>query len=206
MVSHKEFIENRKIAEEERIQKTYYQHRETQPEVLPKQVDKVQPDYNVTIFTDGASEPNPGPSGFAAIILFKDKQVPGGQIELSGGFRMSTNSRMEIMGAIAGLEFLKEPSTVLIRSDSEYLVKSASKWIHSWRHNEWKKSNGKPALNTDLFKRLLPLLDKHTVVFEWVKSHCGIPMNELADKLANEAICCENPEIDYVFEADKKSK
>ena len=134
----------------------------------------------VYLYTDGACRGNPGPGGWGAILKF------GSHIkELSGGEAETTNNRMELLGAINGLEALKEPCKVILTSDSKYLCDGMSLgWAKSWRAKNWKKSDGKPALNPDLWERLLSLCDTHEVTFIWVKGHAGHPENERCDELA----------------------
>lgn len=105
--------------------------------------------------------------------------------ELSGGERDTTNNRMELMGVIIGLSALKEPCEVILTTDSKYVVDSVTKgWVYGWKKRGWIKSDKKPALNVDLWERLLPLLEKHKVEFKWVKGHAGHPENERCDELA----------------------
>ncbi len=134
----------------------------------------------VYLYTDGACRGNPGPGGWGAILKF------GAYVkELSGGEAMTTNNRMELLGAINGLEALKEPCKVILTSDSKYLCDGMNLgWARSWRAKNWKKSDGKPALNPDLWERLLCLCDTHEVTFIWVKGHAGHPENERCDELA----------------------
>ncbi len=134
----------------------------------------------VYLYTDGACRGNPGPGGWGAILKF------GAYVkELSGGEAMTTNNRMELLGAINGLEALKEPCRVILTSDSKYLCDGMKLgWARSWRAKNWKKSDGKPALNPDLWERLLCLCDTHEVTFIWVKGHAGHPENERCDELA----------------------
>ena len=104
---------------------------------------------------------------------------------MSGGDPMTTNNRMELIGAIEALSALKEPCEVTLTSDSKYLIDAITKgWVYSWRSNGWRKSDRSPALNVDLWERLLPLLERHTVTLVWVKGHDGHPYNERCDKLA----------------------
>lgn len=136
----------------------------------------------VEIFSDGACRGNPGPGGWGTILVY-------GKIEkeLSGGDRETTNNRMELLGAISGLEALKEPCAVTLTSDSKYLVDGMTRgWAKSWEKNGWVKTDKKPALNADLWERLLRLCEKHTVRFVWIKGHAGHPYNERCDKLATE--------------------
>lgn len=138
--------------------------------------------YNmkVEIFTDGACSGNPGPGGYGAILRVGDHVK-----ELSGGAPETTNNRMELMGVIEALSALKYPCDVVLTTDSKYVVDSVTKgWARSWKAKGWIKSDKKPALNIDLWERLLELLDKHNVQFIWVKGHAGHPENERCDRLA----------------------
>jgi ribonuclease HI len=135
---------------------------------------------NVTIITDGACSGNPGPGGYGVILRFD-----GSEKELSGGFRKTTNNRMEIMGAIKGLEALKEPCEVTIITDSQYLVNAVELgWARKWKAMGWMRNKKDKALNPDLWDRLLELLSKHEVKFQWVRGHNGHPDNERCDVLA----------------------
>ena len=135
---------------------------------------------HVDIYTDGACRGNPGRGGWGAILVYRGKER-----ELSGGDPMTTNNRMELIGAIEALSALKEPCEVTLTSDSKYLIDAITKgWVYSWRSNGWRKSDRSPALNVDLWERLLPLLEKHTVTLVWVKGHDGHPYNERCDRLA----------------------
>lgn len=134
----------------------------------------------VEIFTDGACSGNPGPGGYGVIL-----RAAGKTKELSGGEHSTTNNRMELMGVIAGLSALKYPCDVILTTDSKYVVDSVTKgWAKSWRKNGWIKSDKKPALNADLWEKLLDLLEIHNVKFVWVKGHAGHPENERCDELA----------------------
>ena len=134
----------------------------------------------VTIFTDGACSGNPGPGGWGAVLRFGGREK-----ELSGGEPSTTNNRMELSAVIAALEALKEPCSVNIVTDSKYVSDAVTKgWAQSWKRKGWKKSDGNPALNPDLWERLLTLLEKHKVEFTWVKGHAGHPENERCDRLA----------------------
>lgn len=137
----------------------------------------------VFLFSDGACSGNPGPGGYGVILRYKDTEK-----EFSGGEPETTNNRMELMGVITGLSALKEPCEVLVTTDSKYVVDSITKgWVYSWQKKGWVKSDKKPALNVDLWKQLLPLLEIHKVTFNWVKGHAGHPENERCDALAVEA-------------------
>lgn len=134
----------------------------------------------VEIFTDGACSGNPGPGGYGAILRFGEHTK-----EISGGEANTTNNRMELMGVISALSALKFPCEVILTTDSKYVVDSVTKgWAKGWRANGWKKSDKKPALNVDLWEKLLDLLEVHNVEFIWVKGHAGHPENERCDQLA----------------------
>lgn len=134
----------------------------------------------IEIFTDGACSGNPGPGGWGVVLRYGNREK-----ELSGGEAMTTNNRMELTAAIMGLSALKEPCAVKLVTDSKYVAEAIDKgWARSWQKNGWKKADKKPALNSDLWERLLELLDVHTVNIEWVKGHAGHPENERCDKLA----------------------
>ena len=134
----------------------------------------------VEIFTDGACSGNPGPGGWGAVLRYK-----GTEKQLSGGEHETTNNRMELTAVISALSALKEPCEVTLTSDSKYVTDAITKgWAKSWRKNGWIKSDKKLALNSDLWARLLELLDIHKVSFVWVKGHAGHPENEICDSLA----------------------
>ncbi len=134
----------------------------------------------VEIFTDGACSGNPGPGGYGVILRIGEHVK-----ELSGGEAMTTNNRMELTGVIEGLAALNRPCDVVLTTDSKYVVDSITKgWVYSWQKKNWIKSDKKPALNVDLWERLLPLLETHKVTFNWVKGHAGHPENERCDELA----------------------
>lgn len=136
----------------------------------------------VEIFTDGACSGNPGPGGFGVVLRFGSVEK-----ELSGGASETTNNRMELLGVITGLSALKEPCNVILTTDSKYVVDSVTKgWVYGWKKKGWIKADKKPALNVDLWERLLPLLETHKVTFNWVKGHAGHPENERCDRLAVE--------------------
>ena len=134
----------------------------------------------VDIYTDGACRGNPGKGGWGAVLIYGDKKK-----EMSGGEKETTNNRMELTAAIEALSALKEPCKVTMTSDSQYLINGITKgWAVSWRKNGWKKSDKSPALNPDLWQKLLDLLEIHDVEFIWVKGHAGHPYNERCDELA----------------------
>ena len=134
----------------------------------------------VTLYTDGACSGNPGPGGWGAILSYN-----GVEKELSGGEASTTNNRMELMAVISGLEALKEPCRVELYSDSKYVIDGLSKgWAASWRKNGWRKADKKPALNPDLWERLLNLVEKNELSYHWVKGHADNPYNNRCDGLA----------------------
>lgn len=134
----------------------------------------------VELYTDGACRGNPGRGGWGAILVYGDKEK-----ELSGGELMTTNNRMELMAAIAGLEALRVPCEVTLTSDSKYLVDAINKgWLESWKKNGWKKADKSAVLNVELWKKIDMLLAVHDVSFVWVHGHTGHPYNERCDALA----------------------
>ena len=142
----------------------------------------------VTLYTDGACSGNPGPGGWGAILEFQ-----GNEKELSGGERETTNNRMELTAVIAGLSALKEPCIVELYSDSKYVIDGLSKgWAVSWRKNGWRKADKKPALNPDLWEKLLNLVEIHQLHYHWVKGHADNPKNNRCDQLAVAAAKMQN--------------
>lgn len=143
---------------------------------------------NIELFTDGAARGNPGNGGYGALLVFRDERGQVHERELSAGYVLTTNNRMELMGVIAGLEALNQPCCVRVRTDSEYVANAFNKdWISGWVRNGWKNSQKKAVKNDDLWKRLLAAMEPHDVSFEWVKGHAGHPENELCDSLATSA-------------------
>lgn len=137
----------------------------------------------VEIFTDGACKGNPGPGGWGALMRYGDTQK-----ELWGGEAETTNNRMELMAAIKGLEALKRSCDVVLTTDSQYVRKGITEWIHGWRKNGWKTAAKKPVKNADLWQQLDHLTARHNVEWRWVKGHSGHAENELADALANRGV------------------
>ena len=134
----------------------------------------------VTIYTDGACSGNPGPGGWGAIL-----RCMGREKVMSGGEKETTNNRMELSGVIFALSALKEPCAVDLYTDSKYVFDAVDKgWVYTWRKNGWRKADKKPALNVDLWERLLPLLGKHSVTWHWVKGHAENEKNNRCDALA----------------------
>jgi ribonuclease HI len=137
----------------------------------------------VEIFTDGACKGNPGPGGWGVILRFQEKEK-----ELWGGEAATTNNRMELLAVIRGLEALKRPSQVRVFTDSTYVQKGISEWIHAWKRKGWRTADKKEVKNQDLWRELDELAAKHDIEWRWVKGHAGHPENERADKLANKGI------------------
>ena len=138
---------------------------------------------NVTIHTDGACLGNPGPGGYGVILDYAGRRK-----ELSSGYALTTNNRMELLAAIIGLEELNRPCDVTLHSDSRYLVDAIEKgWAARWRRNGWMRNKREAAVNPDLWERLLNLLERHNVEFRWVRGHSGEPNNERCDALASAA-------------------
>ena len=136
----------------------------------------------IEIYTDGACRGNPGKGGWGAVLVYR-----GVEKELSGGEPMTTNNRMELSAVIAALSALREPCEITLTSDSKYVVDAVTKgWAKSWQAKGWKKADKSPALNSDLWEKLLRLLDYHRVTFVWVKGHAGHPYNERCDQLATD--------------------
>lgn len=142
----------------------------------------------IDIYTDGACSGNPGAGGYGIVMLYK-----GARKELSQGYKVTTNNRMEMLAVIKALECLKEPCQVTLYSDSKYVVDSITKgWVYNWQKKGWIKSDRKKALNVDLWERLLSLLKIHQVEFVWVKGHAENVENERCDELARGAVASGN--------------
>lgn len=156
---------------------------------------------HVLIYTDGSSRGNPGPGGYGTILEYTDTQ---GQIhirEYAGGFRQTTNNRMELLGVITGLEALNRPCQVDIYSDSQYVVRAFNEaWIQGWIQKNWKLGTKNPVKNIDLWKRLLAAMKPHEVRYNWVKGHAGHPQNERCDALATQAADGKELQIDAGYE------
>ncbi|MFH0925881.1 MAG: ribonuclease HI [bacterium] len=134
----------------------------------------------VKLYTDGACQGNPGPGGYGIILIYNNHRK-----EFSGGFRNTTNNRMELIAIINGLEQLKEKCKVTIFTDSQYVVNSINKgWARKWQKNNWYRNKEEKAANTDLWQKLLNLCDNHQVAFIWIKGHNNHPENEYCDQLA----------------------
>jgi ribonuclease HI len=151
----------------------------------------------VTIYTDGACLGNPGPGGYGVVLLYGDHRK-----ELSGGYRLTTNNRMELTAAIKGLSALKKPCEVELFSDSKYVVNAVEQgWARRWRANGWHRGNKQLAENRDLWEALLRLCEGHRVRFRWIKGHAGHIENERCDRLAFQAAQLPNLPADTGYEA-----
>jgi ribonuclease HI len=137
----------------------------------------------IDIFTDGACSGNPGPGGWGVILRWR-----GTEKELAGGAPETTNNRMELMAAIAGLESLKRPAKARVHTDSRYVKDGITLWIAKWKQNGWKTAAKKPVKNADLWQRLELAVGAHDVEWHWIRGHTGHPENERADELARAAI------------------
>ena len=159
------------------------------------------PRRHVTIYTDGGCSGNPGPGGYGAVLLSGRHRR-----ELSGGYRLTTNNRMEMLAAIMALETLKSPCDVMLYSDSTYLVSSIQQGsVTRWRQNGWRRKSGRdnvPVKNPDLWQRLLKAAEKHEVTFEWVKGHADVEENECCDRLAVAAAGAKPTDRDVAFEQE----
>ena len=138
----------------------------------------------IEIYADGACRGNPGPGGWAALLLLDDRKK-----EISGSEPHTTNNRMELLAAISGLEALKNPGTsARVYTDSQYVIKGIREWVANWKKRGWKTADKKPVKNQDLWERLDAVTQKHEVDWHWVPGHAGVEGNERVDRLANEAI------------------
>ena len=137
----------------------------------------------VEVYADGACKGNPGPGGWGVLL-----RASGVEKELFGGERETTNNRMELTAVIRALEALKRRCTVRLYTDSQYVQKGISQWIHDWKRRGWRTADKKPVKNEDLWRRLDELAGGHDIEWHWVRGHAGHPENERADALANRAI------------------
>ena len=139
--------------------------------------------HDVVIYTDGACKGNPGPGGWGALLVYK-----GVEKELWGGDPNTTNNRMELMAAIAGLIALTRPCTVKLVTDSQYVMKGIQEWLPNWKKRGWKTASKEPVKNADLWQKLDEEVNRHQVSWQWVRGHTGHPGNERADQLANRGV------------------
>jgi ribonuclease HI len=135
----------------------------------------------VHIWTDGACKGNPGPGGWGVLLRYGDTER-----ELCGGEAHTTNNRMELLAAISALEALKRPCTVHLTTDSQYVRQGMLEWLPNWRKKNWRRADGKPVKNADLWARLDEAAQRHNMHWHWIKGHAGHPENERADQLANQ--------------------
>jgi len=154
---------------------------------------------HVIIYTDGSSLGNPGPGGYGAVLRYGTRAR-----ELSGGFRCTTNNRMEILAVIEALAALKQPCRVTVHSDSQYVINAITKgWARRWQRNGWMRNKKERAINPDLWERLLAALKPHDVDFVWVRGHAGDPDNERCDKLAKSAASRPNLPPDPGYDGER---
>ena len=137
---------------------------------------------NVAVYTDGSCLGNPGPGGYGVVMVFNKHRK-----ELSKGFTLTTNNRMELLAAVAGLESLTEECEVTLTTDSQYVKNGINQWIHNWKRNGWRTADKKPVKNADLWQLLDQAVSRHKVDWKWVKGHSGHPENERCDDLARSA-------------------
>jgi ribonuclease HI len=137
----------------------------------------------IEIYTDGACRGNPGPGGWAALLLLGEHER-----ELSGAETLTTNNRMELTAVIRALEALKRPVAARIYTDSQYVRRGITEWLSSWKARDWRTADRKPVKNQDLWQRLDEVSARHRLEWHWVPGHAGVPGNERVDRLANEAI------------------
>ncbi len=163
---------------------------------MTEQQDKVEELKEVIIYTDGGCNPNPGIGGYGVVLIYGNNKK-----ELSGGFHLTTNNRMELFAAIAGLECLKFPCKIKLYSDSRYLTDAITLgWVKKWQKNGWWRTNKEKAVNIDLWEKLLVMCDKHQIEFEWIEGHIGHQFNERCDKLATIALKQPNLPTDEGYE------
>jgi len=156
----------------------------------------------IVIYTDGSALSNPGPGGYGAVLLDGENRA-----ELSGGFRLTTNNRMEMLAGITALAYLQEKSDIVLFTDSKYIVDSVNKgWAKRWKSKGWRRNKDQYAENRDLWAKMLDLIDFHNVEFRWVKGHAGIPENERCDELATNESGNSPKAIDTYFESEKQNR
>jgi len=177
--------------------------------VTPAKMPQVQPEPpvlqpapdepHILMYTDGGCISNPGPGGYGVVLINGKKKR-----EIAGGFRRTTNNRMELLACIIGLQALKNPSNIILHCDSRYVVNGMSKgWAQRWQSRNWMRTKTDPAENADLWSQLLQLCQKHRVKFVWVKGHAGHPENERCDKLATQAARQDDLPADVAYESGR---
>lgn len=137
----------------------------------------------VTIYTDGACRGNPGPGGWGAVLAWGEHEN-----ELRGAEPLTTNNRMELTAAIRALAAMKRPAKIRLYTDSQYVRKGITEWLDQWKRRDWRTADRKPVRNIDLWQALEREIERHEIEWHWVRGHAGVPGNERADRLANEAI------------------
>ncbi|MGI2853429.1 ribonuclease HI [Shewanella algae] len=150
----------------------------------------------IQIYTDGSCLGNPGPGGYGVVMRYKQHTK-----ELSGGFALTTNNRMELLAPIIALESLKEPCKIVLTSDSQYMRQGITQWIHGWKKKGWVTSNKTPVKNVDLWQRLDKATQQHQIDWRWVKGHAGHTENERCDALAREAAEANPATVDQGYQA-----
>ena len=151
---------------------------------------------NIEIYTDGACSGNPGPGGYGAILRYG-----GHEKEISGGYRLTTNNRMELTAVIKSLQEIKKTCSITVYSDSKYIIDAINLgWVNKWAASRWIKSDKSPVKNVDLWKALMELVNRHTITWVWVKGHSDNELNSRCDRLAVEAIKSGNLEADELYE------
>jgi len=187
-----------KLEAEKWLQDPVYSKKKSLPgRTAQKDIEPEKNDADIVIYTDGGCSNNPGPGGYGAVIV-----AAGRQVEVSGGYRLTTNNRMEMMAAIVALRrFETSTESIQLYSDSSYLVNGIKKgWVVNWQRNGWKKSDGRDVLNIDLWKELIRFTAKGNVRFQWVKGHAGNVLNERCDRLAVNSAKKEDLPVDYGYE------
>lgn len=138
---------------------------------------------DVELWTDGSCRGNPGPGGWAALLIAKERERT-----LTGAEALTTNNRMELTAAIRGLQALKRACAVRLHTDSQYVIRGVTEWLPDWKRREWRTADKKPVKNVDLWRELDTLAQRHAIDWRWVRGHTGIERNEQVDRLANRAI------------------
>jgi ribonuclease HI len=151
----------------------------------------------IALYTDGSCLGNPGPGGYAALLVYQQHTK-----ELSQGYELTTNNRMELMAAIEGLRALSEPCIVTLTTDSQYVRQGITQWIHGWKKNGWKTASKAPVKNVDLWKQLDQEIARHTIDWRWIKGHSGHTENERCDELARAAAMSSTKLADLGYQAN----
>lgn len=151
---------------------------------------------HIEIYTDGSCLGNPGPGGYGAVLKYKEHSK-----ELSKGYQLTTNNRMEMLATIVALESLKEPCQVTLTTDSQYVRQGITQWIAKWKKNQWKTASKQPVKNVDLWQQLDVQSQRHNISWHWVKGHSGHPENERCDQLARTAAEGKNLAVDQGYQS-----